>query len=254
MRPWRPSAVNRNDGILRGPVLKRGVLSATEVAVVGAIAALAATTLWSSRGRPAEPVTFATDVLLASVAAVFAIRLAAAPHGRALSAWASAFAALAVAAALGGAAHALAPFRDVDLLWTATLWALGAASFSLLLAGCLLTLSERGARWAAVALGLKLGLHLGRTAHDDDFRWAVLDYGTALLLLLPLAALAWRRQRAPWAPWAAGGVGVSLVAAAIQQSGWDPHRHFNHNDLYHLVQAAGLWLLYRSGRASTLGG
>jgi hypothetical protein len=226
--------------------------SVTEVAVVAAIATLAAVTLRATGGRPAEPMTFATDLLLALVAAVFAVRLAASPPGRARAAWASAFAALAVAAALGGAAHALAPLRDTRLLWTATLWALGVASFGLLLGGCSLVLSAGAARWAAVALGIKLGFTLRRAASDGDFRWAVLDYGTALLLLLLLAALAWRRQRALWAPWAAGGIAVSLVAAALQQAGWDPHRHFNHNDLYHLVQMVGLWLLYRAGRASSL--
>jgi hypothetical protein len=41
------------------------------------------------------------------------------------------------------------------------------------------------------------------------------------------------------------GVAVSVAAAAIQQSGWAFHRYFNHNDLYHVVQAAGVWLLYR---------
>ncbi len=222
----------------------------SEVAVVTAIATLGAMTLWSARGRPAEPTTFVTDFLLALVAAVFAVRLAAGRPGRARAAWAFAFAVLATAAALGGAAHALAPLRDTRLLWRATLWALGGASFGLGLGACALALPAGLARWAAVALGLKLGLYLGKTMRDQDFRWAVADYGAALLLLLVLAVLSWRRRRASWAPWAAASAVVSLGAAAIQQTGWDPHRLFNHNDLYHLVQVGGLWLLYRAGRVA----
>jgi hypothetical protein len=41
------------------------------------------------------------------------------------------------------------------------------------------------------------------------------------------------------------GVAVSVAAAAIQQSGLAIHRYFNHNDLYHTVQAIGVWLLFR---------
>jgi hypothetical protein len=41
------------------------------------------------------------------------------------------------------------------------------------------------------------------------------------------------------------GVSVSVLAAVVQQSGWSLHQHFNHNDLYHVIQAVGVWLLYR---------
>ena len=47
------------------------------------------------------------------------------------------------------------------------------------------------------------------------------------------------------------GVAVSVVAAAIQQSGWSIHRYFNHNDLYHLIQVAAMLLLYRGARRLT---
>jgi hypothetical protein len=42
------------------------------------------------------------------------------------------------------------------------------------------------------------------------------------------------------------GIVVSVIAAAVQQSGWSLHPRFNHNDLYHVVQAVGVGLLYRS--------
>ena len=42
-----------------------------------------------------------------------------------------------------------------------------------------------------------------------------------------------------------GGVLMSLVAAIVQQAGWDLHRWFNHNDLYHAIQAVAIWMFYR---------
>jgi hypothetical protein len=44
-----------------------------------------------------------------------------------------------------------------------------------------------------------------------------------------------------------GGMVVSFLAAGVQMSGMTLHRHFNHNDLYHVIQMAGFYLLYRGG-------
>jgi hypothetical protein len=43
-------------------------------------------------------------------------------------------------------------------------------------------------------------------------------------------------------------VGVSLLAAGIQASGFAPHPRFNHNDLYHLIQIGAMLLLYSGAR------
>jgi hypothetical protein len=33
----------------------------------------------------------------------------------------------------------------------------------------------------------------------------------------------------------------------VQMSGFALHRHFNHNDLYHVIQIVALWLLHLGG-------
>jgi hypothetical protein len=48
--------------------------------------------------------------------------------------------------------------------------------------------------------------------------------------------------------WILAGVAVCVVAALVQASGFALHRHFNHNDLYHLIQIAAMALLYRGAR------
>jgi hypothetical protein len=45
----------------------------------------------------------------------------------------------------------------------------------------------------------------------------------------------------------AAAIGVSIAAAAVQQSGLRLHTHFNHNDLMHVVQMGGVWLLFKGG-------
>ena len=38
--------------------------------------------------------------------------------------------------------------------------------------------------------------------------------------------------------------GVSVIAACVQASGFALHRHFNHNDLYHVIQIAAMVLFF----------
>jgi len=43
-------------------------------------------------------------------------------------------------------------------------------------------------------------------------------------------------------------VGLSVIAGLVQASGFTLHQHFNHNDLYHLIQIAGVVLLYHGAK------
>ena len=44
------------------------------------------------------------------------------------------------------------------------------------------------------------------------------------------------------------GVVVSFAGAGVQMSGFALHQHFNHNDLYHVIQMFGLWLFWKGAR------
>ncbi len=49
----------------------------------------------------------------------------------------------------------------------------------------------------------------------------------------------------PAASWLIAGVVVSGAGAAVQLKRVAPHPRFNHNDLYHVIQVAALYLFYR---------
>jgi hypothetical protein len=40
-------------------------------------------------------------------------------------------------------------------------------------------------------------------------------------------------------------VALAVVGAGVQASGFALHRHFNHNDLFHVIQLAATVLFYR---------
>ena len=65
------------------------------------------------------------------------------------------------------------------------------------------------------------------------------DTAASALLIVALLHL-WRFNG-----WMLAGVAVSVLAGLVQASGFALHAHFNHNDLYHLIQAAAMLLFYQ---------
>ena len=149
--------------------------------------------------------------------------------------WALAFLALALAAFLGGTWHGL--LRS-DLLWKATLLAVGVASFGMVAGSAQRATRGLVRSGLTIFAALKLLVYASWMLFHNDFIWVIADTGSALAIVGALHL--WRFNG-----WMLAGVGASLAAALVQASGFALHRHFNHNDLYHVVQIAAMLLFYR---------
>jgi len=82
---------------------------------------------------------------------------------------------------------------------------------------------------------------------DESFATIVLLYGPTLVLGLAAAAFEAIRTRSRGGAWALVALGLTLSAAAamLQQAGVALHPvYFDHNAVYHVVQAAALVVLY----------
>lgn len=203
--------------------------------------------------RISEPMTLLTDYLLAGLVFYFGLRLLA--HWRRVGEpsgywWAIGFFASAVAAFAGGTYHGFLPYLAplaAFLLWKSTVFAIGLAALFLFAGAVMATLAGSPRKILLTLAGLKFFVYsIWMTAHDD-FRYVIYDYAPALVGICLLAAYAALARRAPFACWLIGGVLVSFAAAGIQMSGLALHAHFNHNDLYHVVQMGAFWLFYRGG-------
>lgn len=204
-------------------------------------------------GGITEPMTVLTNVILAAVAFVLGARLAYAAAAEGVAA--SGFLALglvstAVAAAFGAAAHGLDPRVDRvqrERCWRGALYVTGLAGASTI-ASVAYFVTRGDVRTAMLAVAaIKLLAYLARVARRAEFRVAAQDYGVSLAVLVVAAAYAVARWAAPAGPWLIAGVAVSLVAGLVQARRFTLHRHFNHNDLFHLVQIPALYLFYRGG-------
>ena len=205
-----------------------------------------------------EPATLATDYLLAVFTAWLGRRLALASRVAEWNAfiekaaaqqwWSVAFMATAVAGATGGTVHG---FQHVmargvtNLLWLATLESLIVAAFAVVSAAIVLLGWGRTKTFAATfAAAVAFGSYGLWVVKNPVFLAAIAAYGVAFAVLLAVRLRVRPLDRG--GRFLIAGIVVSVVAAAIQQSGLSLHRHFNHNDLYHVVQAVGVWLLYRA--------
>jgi hypothetical protein len=200
-----------------------------------------------------EPMTLITDYLLAGLVFFFGLRLLACwrrTGQQSLYWWAIGFHASAAAALAGGTYHGFLPHLmglPAFLLWKFTVFVVGLAALFLFSGAVLATLSGNPRRWLLILAGVKFLAYSAVMTFHDDFRFVIYDYAPALLgiFLLALHAALARRER--FAPWLVGGVIVSFAAAGIQASGLALHEHFNHNDLYHVVQMGAFWMFYRGG-------
>jgi len=201
----------------------------------------------------AEIMTMLTDYALGALAGLWSVlllRAARRERSRSIALWGAGFLGLALASIAAGTYHGfpdeLGARRCVSL-WSFVSWTMGLASF-LMFSGAILALSRGAWRIALLAAALlKLAAFAILAAGQDEYAFVLLDYGSAQLAILLLAAFAWGRERAPAAPWLAAGIVVSGIGAAVQHNGFAPHEHFNHNDLYHVIQMLGLYFLYRGG-------
>lgn len=196
-----------------------------------------------------EPLTLLTDVLLAAWALFLGLQLRRGADYCARLLWSWALIMTAVTALAGGLWHGYSPYWSPSLV---TAWWRGVmvivAVADVLFGWAIIGHSLKGP-WRKklnTLVALKLGIYLLLLWWVDGFWLAVADYLPTLLLILALQVSRLRHERE--AQWLTMGVLTAFVAAGVQVAEVRIHTHFNHNDLYHLIQGLALYFLYRGGR------
>jgi len=198
-----------------------------------------------------EPSTLVTDLLLSGSSLWFALRLtrqARRARRRSIALWAAATLAGGAAALAGGIYHGFGEAigsGPAALLWKGTVWLAGVSSLTSLSGSLTATIPGRPRRPLIGLVWLKFAVYAFWMAGHDDFRYVVYDQLTAMTAILILHARDMSTGKDPAGRFMVTAVLVSLLAAILQQSGIDPHRHFNHNDLFHLVQIGANYLFFR---------
>ncbi len=163
------------------------------------------------------------------------------------------FGSAAAAALTGGTVHGFFPDPETAgarLLWAATLLAAGITALAAWGAGARIQFSTAVARWIERAALLAFAGYVALVAAGvQTFAVVIANYLPAAAFLLVVLLLAYRRTSARPLLLASLGLGATFLAAAIQGARLGLHPvYFNHNALYHAVQAGALLLLFLGAR------
>lgn len=202
-----------------------------------------------------EPATMLTDYALALLTIYFAGQLLKKKTGqRAVQFWSAAFLATAFAALAGGTSHGFALYLNdfaQTVIWKTTVYAIGIASFCMLAGTIIAAIKPPLQIWLVAASALKFLIYAIWMINHNDFKYVIYDYVPAMLAVLALQIYSHLKPGEPAARWIVAGVLLSFFAAGVQQSGFMIHLHFNHNDLYHVIQMGAIYLLFRGARLLT---
>ena len=195
-----------------------------------------------------HPAVVLTDYLLAVECGVFAAVLA---RRGADGAWVVVFAATSVASLLGGTVHGFLPDAEAPAsraLWVITMLCVGVTAAALVRAGAGVGWGRERARTLNPGLGIALIGYTGVVLFvSREFIVAIAAYlPAALFMMFVFARNGWRGRPAGVAP-ALSGIAITIGGAAAQSAEIGVHPvYFDHNALYHVVQAVAMYLLFRA--------
>lgn len=198
-----------------------------------------------------EPVTMLTDYLVAGQCLYYCWRLLSSQQRQAQisrAMWALAFFFIAVAALSGGSNHGFANLLTPDQMfwsWKISIFSIGVASFFILAGTAKASLVKKSFAIFMLLVSAKLCFYLYWMWSHNEFIYVISDYAPTLLVVMAMQLYAGRRLSVASSKYIVWGVIVSFAAAGLQMAGLDLHRHFNHNDIYHVVQMFGFYLFYR---------
>ena len=200
-----------------------------------------------------QPDVTLTDYGLAIMCAIFArVLLRQEVERPALRTWfAVFFTAVSVASLLGGTVHGF--FPDVlsagyRALWPATLFSLGIAAAAAWMIGLVLRFPRDTIAAVAPALVVGMIAYIAVVLFmSQDFVVAILGYMPAAVFLLIILTLVYFDLRRREVLLGVVGLLLTFVAAAVQQMGIGIHpSYFNHDALYHAIQAVALYMIFLS--------
>lgn len=192
-----------------------------------------------------EPMTSFTDLVLFVLCLFFAFKILSKKSIYHRS-WGLLFLFSGISALCGFISHGFGPYLDSlnKIVWAITLIAIGIASAILLFLISTFVVSENIKRVLHIFLFLKFVLYTFTISKYPLFTVAIADYFPVLLVITGLYGYQFVKTRLDEYQWVFIGLILSIVGAGVQQSGFSMHQHFNHNDLFHVIQMAGFLSLF----------
>jgi len=198
-----------------------------------------------------EPDVTLTDYLVATESALFTYLLARKGNRKhPLRIWfAVFFGSISVAGIAGGTVHGF--FLDIEtlgyqILWPLTLVAIGVTALAAWVIGARIYFSPKVAGWVSIVAATQFaGYCLIVLLITQLFTIAMINYLPAVIFLTIVFTVIYIQARERKVLIGLVGFLLTFIAAGVQQGGIALHpTYFNHNALYHLIQAIALFLIF----------
>ena len=197
--------------------------------------------------------TVFTDLLITILAGYFAIKLINLADNQLLarSYWGWAMVALAIGALLGAISHGVGPYFSDELkgiIWKLTIVSIGLTAVLMLIGTTHHLAPKSVVKWVLVIIISSYIIYLAVILKDDRFI-KVISYYLPIMILITIAMLISKFiLHNSGSGLIALGLMISFIAAGVQMNGFTLHKHFNHNDLYHVIQLVGIYFIYSGAR------
>jgi Family of unknown function (DUF6962) len=162
--------------------------------------------------------------------------------------WGCALVASALAAFAGGTWHGFQLLLAEDVLfwlWKAVVYLVGVFGLAAV-SGSIIAEFSGGLRNALlIAIFATAAFYAVFMVTHDDFNYVIYFNAIAMVFVLAIHSVTAVQRRDPASPWMIAGIAVSGLGAIVQASGLTLHPHFNNNDIFHVIQLAGIYILFR---------
>jgi len=193
-----------------------------------------------------EPSTLITDFAMGAAALTFTVLLVKRLAGQDSRAWwVATFALTGLASFVAGFYHGFKgiwPDSIITSLDIVTVLAMIGVSFCFLLGTARSLVSRKYFDMLFVAALIKTVFFIIWNVTHRVYLYVIADYAPALLAVAVFSIWRWGK---PASRWLVAGMAISVFGALVQQLNYDPVSWFNHNDVYHVIQIAGLYLFFR---------
>lgn len=163
-----------------------------------------------------------------------------------------AFYTLAFSAFLGAVSHGFGsnfPPLIRQLAWKLTVLSVGFTALFFLLAAfsCIMTYATYSLlRWIPIMAVVIYGFVIWR---QSEFSQVLKFCGPAMAFVLIVMIYLYVTTGDRGAGSIITGLVISFGGALLWSARFSLHTHFNHNDIFHVIQMVGLWFIYRGGLA-----
>lgn len=149
---------------------------------------------------------------------------------------------------IAGIDHGFFEMAGLPRYWVErTNWTiLGLVTLGLWLVSARQFFAERFFPFFLGAAVLQWGVYTAMLWMTGTFLLVVVNYLPALLFLLVMNTLGIRTTTGSWQM--SAGIGLLLVASAVQASGWSVFSPLTHDGLYHLIAMPAIFLMYAGAR------